>query len=308
MNSVSSEVFGNWALYKCIRIAHYMASVLDKAKNSAFGKKLQSNKLETNINYVRAVVSFLTYIFALSTLIVFGQMMDYANFPGSNIQFQNVSQNYALKASTCSNFRPITNGDTNKVCGSVQDETPTAIDILTGGNSAPATEIAHGWLVVPPCAKSLVSGQPKGDCSPFSNGSAVAVLGGLTFVLLALGAGFFGLHTAIIDNDTKKKSGWRRAFFYLNLVWAVLSFALSMWAAIAWVGMCDKLDTGLGRFLDGPVASCATQFCTMSFESFTVSFVTAIVVACIPNLLILTEFCGVASVASKKEVEKDSLI
>ena len=284
---------------------------MDKAKNSALGKKIESNKLETNINYVRAAISFLTYIFALSTLIVFGQMMDYANFPGSNIQFQNVSQNYALKDSTCSNVRTITNGDANKVCGSVQNETPTAIDILTSGNSAPATEIAHGWLVVPPCVKSLDNGNPKGNCSPFSNGSAVAVLGGLTFVFLALGAGFFGLHTAIIDRRQKVtwKSASRRIFFGLNIIWAFLSFALSIWAAIAWVGMCDKLDTGLGRFVDGPVAACATQFCTMSFESFTVSFVTAIVVAHIPNLLIWTEICGVVvSVDSKKEDGKDSLI
>jgi len=262
-----------------------------------FEKKIKSNKAEQNINYVRAVVSLLTAIFALATLALTGQMMDYANFPGSNIQFENVTKSFAIKNSTCSNFVNITNGRTNKVCGSVKDDMSQAIDIKTAAN----TDVARGWIVVPPCVKKLnTDGQIKGDCDPFSNGSALAVCGGFTFVFLALGSVLFGAHTAIIDNGNK--STGQNIFWIANIVWTVLSFLLSIWAAIAWVGMCDKLDTGLGRHVkEGP--ACATRFCTMSFESFTLSFVSAIILAHIPNLLIFTELCGVAN-ADKKDVEE----
>lgn len=276
-----------------------------KFKNSKLGQKIQNNKTEQNINYARAAVTLLTAIFALSTLILTGQMMDYANFPGSNIQFENLNKSFAIKNSTCSNFVNITNGDTNKVCGSVKDDMSQAIDILNSAKkTADNTDVARGWIVVPPCVKELKDGQMKGDCDPFSNGSALAVCGGFTFVFLALGSVLFGAHTAIIDNGNK--STGQNIFWIANIVWTFLSFVLSIWAAIAWVGMCDKLDTGLGRYVkDGvtDVRACATRFCTMSFESFTLSFVSAIILAHIPNLLIFTELCGVAN-ADKKDVEE----
>lgn len=273
-----------------------------KFENTKLGQKIKSNKAEQNINYARAVVTLLTAIFALATLALTGQMMDYANFPGSNIQFENLNKSFAIKSSTCSNFVNITNGHPNKVCGSVKDGMPQAIDILNSEKiTAANTDIARGWIVVPPCVKKLnKDGQMTGDCDPFSNGSALAVCGGFTFVFLALGSVLFGAHTAIIDNG--KKSTGQYIFWVANIVWTVLSFSLSIWAAIAWVGMCDKLDTGLGRYVtDG--RACATRFCTMSFETFTLSFVSAIILAHIPNLLIFTERCGVAN-ADKIDVEE----
>jgi len=274
-----------------------------KFESTKLGQKIQNNKAEQNINYARAVVTLLTAIFALATLALTGQMMDYANFPGSNIQFENLNKSFAIKSSTCSNFLNITNGHPNKVCGSVKDGMPQAIDILNSDKkTADNTDVARGWIVVPPCVKKLnKDGQMTGDCDPFSNGSALAVCGGFTFVFLALGSVLFGAHTAIIDNGKKKSTG-RNIFWIANIVWTVLSFSLSIWAAIAWVGMCDKLDTGLGRYVkDGQ--ACSTRFCTMSFESFTLSFVSAIILAHIPNLLIFTELCGVAN-ADKKDVEE----
>lgn len=279
-----------------------------KFENTKLGQKIKNNKAEQNINYVRAVVSLLTAIFALATLALTGQMMDYANFPGSNIQFENVNKSFAIKNSTCSNFHHITNGDDKKVCGSVKGDMSQAIDILNSEKkTAENISVARGWIVVPPCVKELKDGQMKGDCDPFSNGSALAVCGGFTFVFLALGSVLFGAHTAIIDNGNK--STGQNIFWIANIVWTVLSFLLSIWAAIAWVGMCDKLDTGLGRYVkDGvtDVRACATRFCTMSFESFTLSFVSAIILAHIPNLLIFTEFCGVAN-ADKKDMEDKKL-
>ena len=279
-----------------------------KIQNSKLGQKIQNNKTEQNINYARAAVTLLTAIFALSTLVLTGQMMDYANFPGSNIQFENLNKSFAIKSSTCSNFVNITNGDNNKVCGSVKDDMSQAIDILNSEKKTAAnTDVARGWTVVPPCVKKLnKDGQMTGDCDPFSNGSALAVCGGFTFVFLSLGSVLFGAHTAIIDNG--KKSTCQYIFWVANIVWTVLSFSLSIWAAIAWVGMCDKLDTGLGRY-DTDGRACATRFCTMSFESFTLSFVSAIILAHIPNLLIFTERCGVANAdnvanADKKDVEE----
>ena len=279
-----------------------------KIQNSKLGQKIQNNKTEQNINYARAAVTLLTAIFALSTLVLTGQMMDYANFPGSNIQFENLNKSFAIKSSTCSNFVNITNGDNNKVCGSVNDDMSHAIDILNSEKKTAAnTDVARGWTVVPPCVKKLnKDGQMTGDCDPFSNGSALAVCGGFTFVFLSLGSVLFGAHTAIIDNG--KKSTCQYIFWVANIVWTVLSFSLSIWAAIAWVGMCDKLDTGLGRY-DTDGRACATRFCTMSFESFTLSFVSAIILAHIPNLLIFTERCGVANAdnvanADKKDVEE----
>jgi len=284
-----------------------MGSYFAKAKESNLGKKIQTNKTETNINYARAAVSLLTVIFALSTLWLAGQMMDYTNFPGSNLQFENLNHSFAIKSSTCSNFRDITNGDATKVCGSVKNESAQAMDILIDGKTAGNSDVARGWIVVPPCVKQLdENNNPKGDCSPFSNGSALAVCGGFTFVLLSFGSALFGAHTAVIDYDKKKKSVGQKAFFYLNIVWTVLSVSLSIWAAVAWVGMCDKLDTGLGRHLSSGLA-CSTRFCTMSFESLTLSFVSAIVVAHIPNLLIFTELCGVAK-ASAKDAEEEKLV
>ena len=261
------------------------------------------------INIARGFFATLAALLALATIVTLGVNMDYANFPGSNIVLDSYPEDdpngrsgliqkiggFQIKNSnTCSNFEMVVTG---KTCGSVAEGASVALTILdTEGNEAAAGTQADGWLIAPPCAKT-------GDlntCSPFGADSALAVLGQATFGVLAINVVLFGVHTGLEMNmesitalvSMEKKS----VIFGLNIVWTIVAFSLYVWAAVAWRGMCDKIDTGLGRHVvtDAGVRNgvCATSYCTISFGGFMASFVVALLVARVPDILIFFAVLG----------------
>lgn len=250
-------------------------------------------KTTSELLYIsRGFLSALSGILALATLITLGMQMDYANFPGSNLVLDSYPEDdaygrsgtvehvdgYQVKDSSCSNFRQLKNTDTNKICGGVEDDAAVALKVV-GKKGENTTDAAHGWLLGPPCVKTGT----LTDCAPFGHGSALSVLGHATFIILAINVILYGIHTDVLS-ESKKCS----LLFFLNWVWTFVSFGLYVWAAVAWGAFCDKIDTGLGRYVvevTGKKAACATKMCGISFGGLAASFVTAIVVAHIPNVV-----------------------
>jgi len=239
----------------------------------------------------RGFFAALAGILALLTLIVLGGNMDYTNFPGSNLVLDSYPENdsaersgliklvdgFQLKISACSNFRELKNSDTNKICDSVKDDAAVALKVVDE-NGVESGKTAHGWLLGPSCVKtgSLT------DCAHFGWGSPLSGLGQATFGVLAFNVILYGTHTGL-NSDSKTSK-----LFVLNVLWTIVAFSLYVWAAVAWGALCDKIDTGLGRYVvidDRTVAACATSYCWISFGGLTASFATAIVFAHIPNVV-----------------------
>lgn len=275
-----------------------------------------THKIAKRINIARGFFTALAAVLALSTLISLGINMDYANFPGSNLLLDSYAENdtegrsgliklvdgYQLKSSTtCSNFRKLTNGDGDapKICGSVEEDAAVALKVVDK-EGASTNDAAHGWLVGVPCVKTGT----LTDCSPFGLGSFLSGAGQATFGVLAINVVLFGAHTGV-ESKSKKFIG----LFGANIVWTVVAFSLYVWAAVAWSGFCDKIDTGLGRHVVVSAAltaaasaltaaACATEYCTLSFGGIVSSFAAAIVFAHIPTILM---FFGVGGLGKAEE-------
>merc|ERR1712166_1713277 len=68
----------------------------------------------------------------------------------------------------------------------------------------------------------------------------------------------------------------------------IVAFSLYVWATVAWGALCDKIDTGLGRYVvvgSEHKQACATSYCGISFGGLTASFATAILFAHLPNVV-----------------------
>ena len=239
----------------------------------------------------RGFLAALAGILALLTLITLGSNMDYANFPGSNLVLDSYAENdprgrsgliklldgFQLKNSTCSNSVALSNNDTNKICDSVKDDAAVALKVVDE-DGAESAKTAHGWLLGPSCVKtgSLT------DCAPFGHGSSLSGLGQATFWVLTANVILYGTHTGLLSESTTS------TLYVLNVLWTIAAAVLYGWAAFAWGALCDKIDTGLGRYVvvgDEEVAACATRICWISFGGLTASFATAIVFAHIPNVV-----------------------
>ena len=243
----------------------------------------------------RGFFSALSGILALATLITLGMQMDYANFPGSNLVLDSYPEDdasgrsgsiklvdgFQLKDSsaTCSNFRELKNGDSAKICAGVEEDAAVALEVVDEeGEKAGDTVASHGWLLGPPCVKTGT----LSDCAPFGYGSPLSGLGQATFGILAINVILYGAHTGVLSESKKS------TLFILNVLWTIVSFGLYVWGAVAWGAFCDKIDTGLGRYVvvgTDKKAACATRICGISFGGLAASFATAIVVAHLPNVV-----------------------
>lgn len=259
---------------------------------------------------------------------MFGVNMDDANFPGSNLVLMTYPEAKAAEgydparigdlkqvfggfqirvpkgdttrggdsdgAGTDGECTSFVKGDLTKTtniaapCGVVKDGITASIQVKDSKDIGKWT----GWVSAPACAKTS---NPK-DCAGFGYENALSILGAATFGTFALRAILFGAHTSVllledkVSIDIIKIAPWKtKLFLGLNIVWMILSFSLFVWAAIAWQGMCDKIDTGLGRFVgsrEKPTQACATTYCNISFSGFFASFAVAFVWFRIPNILI----------------------
>jgi len=237
-----------------------------------------SKSTSQKLYIARGFFAALAGLLALATLILLGTNMDYANFPGSNLILENItdsSNGFKIKDSsaTCSNFKELKNLDSTKICDSVKDDAAVALEVVDE-SGAVSTLAAHGWIIGPPCVKT----DTVTDCAPFGFSSALSGLGQATFATLPINVVLYGTHTGILSESKKS------ALFVLNIVWTITSFILYVWAAFAWGALCDKIDTGLGRHTDVGSA-CATSLCSISFGGLTASFATAILVAHVPSIV-----------------------
>jgi len=261
-----------------------------------------------NLNIARATFATLSMALALITLITFGANMDAANFPGSSLvldtypdsddrkgQLKQVFGGFEIKEpTTCTSFY---NGDLTESAVAtnpcaVYNDASSAYEPITLKEGTEGVHKWRGWLVAPACSKT----SDTGDCAPFGYNAPLSALGAATFATFAIRAVLFGAHTCVMllseDVSVAKamaSKGQQRMFLGLNIVWTIVSFVLFVWAAYAWQGMCDKIDTGLGRFVDvggEEKQACATSYCNISFGGFFASYAVAISFFRIPNILI----------------------
>ena len=265
-----------------------------------------------NLNIARATFATLSMVLALITLITFGANMDAANFPGSSLvldtygdsdpdrkgQLKQVFGGFQIKVPTMDQCTSFYNDSLTESavatnpCARYNDAAGNYEPITLKESPEGTTPEWRGWLVAPACYKTA----DTGDCAPFGYSAPLSGFGAATFATFAIRAVLFGAHTCIMllseDVSVAKamaSKGQQRLFLGLNIVWTIVSFALFVWAALAWQGMCDKIDTGLGRFVDvggGPTPACATSYCNISFGGFFASYAVAISFFRIPNILI----------------------
>ena len=266
----------------------------------------------TNLNIARAAFATLSAALALITLITFGADMDSAHFPGATLvldtyteaenpdlagQLKQVFGGFKIKMpDTCTNFVKAglqTSGmPTTTPCDYYKESEKAFYPLTKSENSKVTNAQYRGWVVAPSCSKTL----DTGDCAPFGYMGPLSALGAATFGVFAIRAILFGAHTCVMlmsDNVSLQNAitskGKQRAFLGLNIFWMIISFSLFVWAAVAWQGMCDKIDTGLGRVVkDGSegVQACATEYCNISFGGFFASYAVALLWFRIPNILI----------------------
>tara|TARA_B110000285_G_scaffold165799_1_gene185228 strand:- start:1835 stop:2713 length:879 start_codon:yes stop_codon:yes gene_type:complete len=265
------------------------------------------------LNIARAAFAALSATLALITLITFGANMDSAHFPGSTLvldtynktespdlagQLKQVFGGFKIKIpDTCTNFvaptELLTIGMPKSTPCDYYKESEEAFYPLTKSENSKVTNAQYrGWVVAPSCAKT----DDTEDCAPFGYMGPLSALGAATFGVFAIRAILFGAHTCVMllsDNVSLQTAiaskGKQRVFLGLNILWMIISFSLFVWAAVAWQGMCDKIDTGLGRIVKhgtGSVQACATVYCTISFGGFFASYAVALLWFRIPNILI----------------------
>jgi hypothetical protein len=266
-----------------------------------------------NLNIARATFATLSAALALITLITFGADMDSAHFPGATLvldtytegdnpdlagQLKQVFGGFRIKIpDTCTNFvgptELLTSGmPATTPCDYYKESEKTFYPLTKSENSDVTDAKYRGWVVAPSCTKT----HDTGDCAPFGYMGPLSALGAATFGVFAIRAILFGAHTCVMllsDNASLQtviaSKGKQRAFVGLNIFWMIISFSLFVWAAVAWQGMCDKIDTGLGRIVkdgSGEVHACATAYCNISFGGFFASYAVALLWFRIPNILI----------------------
>tara|TARA_B110001452_G_scaffold260491_1_gene258057 strand:- start:3597 stop:4442 length:846 start_codon:yes stop_codon:yes gene_type:complete len=264
-----------------------------------------------NLNIARGFFGVLASVLLLSTLILFGINMDYANYPGSNMVFkiQTTGDNegdfmtikdkngFQIKTDGCHGNFPHVNATEDGVatgyCGSVEDDKQVELVIMDAEGVIAAGKPAFGWTIMPPCTKT----NKLTDCAPFGVDSLLSGLGQAGFGVLALNAVLTAAHTGVTSSrpDSLCENSTTAIIFWLNIVWGILSFSLFGWSALGWRGLCDKIDTGLGRQFEGE-RGCATTYCTISYGMFFASFATAMVVYRIPGFLVMFGVLGLESV------------
>ena len=278
-------------------------------------------KPDKALNIARGVFGIFAAILALMTFITFGANMDFVNFPGSNLklavyesgdkegQLKQVLGGYELQNSTdlgCTNFVEDTDTAADAYALDVTN-VPSDDQHLCKANDDAVDknrieEWSDGWLLAPDCKRT----SDENECAPFGANSPLAWFGFLTFGTLAIQVILFGAHTCYLLVNDALKSGEKtltlknavstlkdfdrnvQAWLALTIVWLIIGAALMLTAAFAWVSMCDKIDTGLGRRVSDAsgttTRACATSTCTTSFGSFFATMVVAVVWYRLPHI------------------------
>lgn len=283
------------------------------------------NKAASRLNIARGVFGILAAVMALITFILLGANMDYANFPGANLelakhmagdkegQLKEILGGYEVEpvaisggaGTGCSNFVEAGSDDAvqftlavdgGKLCKNTDDPDKNLNE-----------DWNRGWLVAPECSRTT----DENACAPFASNSALGWFGRLTFITLALQVVLYGAHSCVLLTSDELggnalslsalKGFGRQAksWLALTIVWLIVGAALMGTAAVAWGAFCDKIDTGLGRQINTGsdatptmVRACATTGCTMSFGSLFASFTTALVWYRLP---LIAEWFGLES-------------
>ena len=279
-------------------------------------------KPDKALNIARGVFGILAAIFALITFILFGAQMDFANFPGANLelakheggdkdgQLKQVLGGWEIVTSTSANVddqTPCTNfvvfddtNDKDSMTLTKADWQPSVQVCAT--NEKKVEEWSAAWLVAPDCKRTT----DENECAPFGANSPLAWFGFLTFGTLSLQVILFGAHTCYAltkdalgkDSDGKNNKlsisavkGFEtntKVWLGLTIVWIIVGFALMIVSAFAWDSLCDKIDTGLGRKIGDDAATavraCATTSCTMPFSNFFATMVFALVWYRLPHI------------------------
>ena len=120
-----------------------------------------------NLNIARGFFGVLASILFLSTIIVFGANMDYANYPGSNMVLKVVDggdndgefvklaggDGFAIDKTHCTkNFihtGTSAEGVAAGYCGAVEDDVPQALVVKDEDGKEASNKKAHGWTIMP---------------------------------------------------------------------------------------------------------------------------------------------------------------
>ena len=278
------------------------------------GKKLT---VGNGLLVARGVFGAIAMVHVLITFILLGSQMDAANFPGSNL----VLAEYSAEASAVYADADREGQYVQKLDGFILVDTPGCSNFLVEESSFKVTPTMckagkeeekdnkiqkwnQGWAVVQDCERSKTN---PSECAPFGSSNALSVFGQLTFAVLAVQVILFAAHTCVSVYEQAKegKTGSTVAILKaagakiqltlgLTITWCIVGVILFAASLEAWVAFCDKIDTGLGRMIDGGdgngTRACATSMCTYSFGTLFATITVAAVWYRIPHLL---TWCGV---------------
>ena len=293
----------------------------------------EKSKIEKRLDIARGVFGIAIAICALITIMLFGANMDTANLPGSNIkiavhdaepkkgQMKAVLDGFLLETpiglgtdTACTNFVSVatTAAETTSAETTAPTTTLDSTLALTSGrlcmSSVEGKELGSqdegetwnsGWVSALDCPRTVDTGK----CAPFSAWGPLSIFGMLTFGLSAIQTLLFTAHSgvALAGGDLSLASARKliqdkssRVVLGLVIVWGVLGFGLSVWAAFSFQSMCDKLDTGLGRIVQTTLETsespgspaCATRGCESSFLYLFMTYAIAVVWSTIPYVLV----------------------
>jgi hypothetical protein len=278
----------------------------------------EKSKIEKRLDIARGVFGIAIAICALITIMLFGANMDTANLPGSNIkialhehepkegQMKAVLDGFLLEhpigASTSTECTNFVSADADATTLTLSGSKQLCMSSVEGKETDPQEKgkpWSSGWVSALDCPRTIDTGK----CAPFSAWGPLAIFGMLTFGLSAIQTILFTAHSgvALAGGEMSLASARKlvqdqssRVVLGLVIVWGLLGFGLSIWAAFSFQSMCDKLDTGLGRIVqttletsDSPGApACATSGCESSFLYFFMTYAIAVVWSSIPYVLV----------------------
>ena len=281
----------------------------------------EKSKIEKRLDIARGVFGIAIAICALVTIMLFGANMDTANLPGSNLkiavhehepkkgQMKAVLDGFLLEnpigvgtSTECTNFLSASDSAATPTLTLSANSKQLCMSSVEGKETDPQEQDkpwTSGWVSALDCPRTIDTGK----CAPFSAWGPLAIFGMLTFGLSAIQTLLFTAHSgvALAGGEVSLASARKlvqdkssRAVLGLVIVWGVLGFGLSVWAAFSFQSMCDKLDTGLGRIVqttteassDLGAPACATSGCESSFLYFFMTYAIAVVWSSIPYVLV----------------------
>jgi hypothetical protein len=251
------------------------------------------------LNITNALFGSIAAISLLVTLILLGDAMDKANFPGSNLlldknglEFVNATKGFEVgEPAACSNMLNADVADPAAPLPFVG----AAKGLCKASDAANAlnNDWSEGWIVAPDCKRE---DDDETACAPFNMYNPLALSGATMFGSMAMLTLVFGATTCVSLLDghltmqaLKDVDARSKAYLALNVVWLIVGFSLFAASAMGWLAFCDKIDTGLGRKSDNeagtPVQACALSTCERSFSEQYVLFAVSLFWYRIPNVV-----------------------